>query len=211
MLSPAKREKKSNRAQSGRRSVDASVPHYLNALRATLARCPIPLRALVGFAYLRITIYELRFQGIRALTRGGCKAGAWRNFRIRCVRGGRKAAGRRSVDASVPHYLNALRATLARCPIPLRALVGFAYLRFTISGNSRASGAGERSGSIGGRWSQCEAELSSAGKAHFSSFPTPVSSPSVSHLMENEVNLMVWFSHSKSNPTLPGFTVQRVE
>ena len=69
-----------------RRSVDASVPHYLNALRATLAlssphelsplrgspagwligltavgrlaRCPIPLRALVGFAYLRFTNYD---------------------------------------------------------------------------------------------------------------------------------------------------------
>lgn len=59
--------------------------------------------------------------------------------------------------------------------------------------------------------SKCEAELSSAEKAHFSSFPIPVSSPSVSHLMENEVNLMVWFSHSKSNPTLPGFTVHRAE
>ena len=58
------------RKAAGRRSVDASVPHYLNALRATLARCPIPLRALVGFAYLRFSIYELRFQEIRALTRG---------------------------------------------------------------------------------------------------------------------------------------------
>ena len=48
-------------------SGDASVPHYLSALRATHTRCPIPLRALVGFAYLRFTIYDL---DVSALARG---------------------------------------------------------------------------------------------------------------------------------------------